>query len=323
MLQISTRIYRLHVMPNTLKSDLRHYLIHSLTATLFIMKKILVLTDFSANSKHALAYAYNLAKQVKTNLLICNAVIEPAEMPQAGLVIWPAEESEVLFNDGSIQLDILKRHVEKEYDPAGFNPAITCIEQAGTVLAMVDSITARHDIGMIVIATHGTDGLTTLMIGNHSREMIDNTNKPLLLVPPDANVNAVKKIAFATDFADITDDLLCINKLITLAKPLNAEILIVNIFKKDGHEAEKYIHELTVKTSYPLMYYRLIKADSPYAGLTWLCDNGQIDMLTMVHRSRSLIEDIFGRSHTQKMARHTTLPLLVFPANTPSRAPIF
>lgn len=286
------------------------------------MKKILFPTDFSANAKHALTYAYNLAKQVKTNLIICNAVIEPAEVPQAGLVAWPIEESEVLFKDGSIQLDILKRHLEKGYNAAGFNPAITCIEQPGTVLQVVGDITAKQDVGLIIIATHGRDGLTTLMLGNHTREMIDCANKPLLLVPPATRTVLVKKIAFATDFADMADDLLCINKLITLAKPLNAEILIVNIFKKDEYEAERYVNELAGKASYPLLYYRLIKADSPESGLIWLCDHGQIDMLTMVHRSRSIMQDLFGRSHTQKMAKHITLPLLVFPANAPSLMPI-
>lgn len=310
------------MIANTLKSDAHHSLNNSLTADLYIMKKILFPTDFSANAKHALTYAYNLAKQVKTNLIICNAVIEPAEMPQAGLVAWPIEESDVLFKDGSIQLDILKKHLEKEHDVVGFNPAISCIEQPGTVLRVVGEITSKHDVGLIVIATHGRDGLTTLILGDHSSEMIDYTNKPLLLVPPASKIAPVKKIAFATDFTDMADDLLCINKLITLATPLNAEILIVNIFKKDEREAERYVNELAGKASYPLLYYRLIKADSPESGLAWLCDHGQIDMLAMVHRSKSFIEDIFSRSHAQKMARHITLPLLVFPANTSSRVPI-
>lgn len=286
------------------------------------MKKILFPTDFSANAKHALTYAYRLATQVKAELLICNAVIEPAEIPQAGLVAWPIEESEVLFEDDSIHLDLLKRYLEKGREAGAFYPAISCIEEPGTVIQVVDEIVNKHNVGLIVMGTHSRDGLTTLILGNHSRDMINNTTLPLLLVPPDAKIAAVKKIAFATDFADLADDLNCINKLITLARPLNAEILVVNIFKKDEHEAESYIKELSARVSYPLLYYRLVKAGTPEDGLDYLCKRGQVDMLAMVHRNKTFVENLLGRSHTQKMAKHIAIPLLVFPANTGPLAPM-
>ncbi len=278
------------------------------------MKKFLFPTDFSANAKHALNYGYNLAKQVKANMIICNAIIEPAEIPQAGLVSWPMEESDLLQDDSNSELKRLKEQMENKEETISFNPSITCISEAGTVTDMINRVGYQNDVGLVIIGTHGSSGLSTLLLGDHSREIIDEINKPLLLVPPVAKIKPVKKIAFATDFKDPVKDMEGIHILITLAKPLNAEILITNIFDEDEHAADWLINELANKANYPHIYYRMVKAYHPVSGLDWLCEHGDIDMLAMVHRSHNFIDSLFRGSQTQKMANHIAIPLLVFPA---------
>ena len=102
------------------------------------MKKFLFPTDFSANAKHALEYGYSLAKQVKANMIICNAIIEPAEVPQTGLVSWPMEESELLLEDSSHELRLLREHLEGKEQTISFNPIINSRNEAGTVMDMVN-----------------------------------------------------------------------------------------------------------------------------------------------------------------------------------------
>ena len=299
-----------------LKSDHRHSLTGSIEADLHTMKKFLFPTDFSANAKHALDYGYSLAKQVKANMIICNAIIEPAELPQTAFADWPAEESDLLLMDSSHELRLLREHLEDKEQTISFNPIINCRNETGTVMDMVNHLGHDLDIGLVIIGTHGGSGLSTLLIGNHSRQMIDEINRPLLLVPSAAKIKPVKKIAFATDFNDPVKDLECIYQLITLARPLNAEILITNIFDDDEHGHEQFMNELATKANYPLIYYRLVKAYRPEAGLDWLCEHGQVDILAMVHRNYNFIDSLFRGSQTQKMANHISIPLLVFPANT-------
>jgi nucleotide-binding universal stress UspA family protein len=300
---------------NTLESDRYHPIGNSLVAVLYTMKKFLFPTDFSANAKHALDYGYSLAKQVKANIIICNAVIEPAEVPQSGLVSWPLEESELLLEDSSHELRLLREHLEGKEETISFNPIVTCRNEAGTLMDMVNHLGHDLDIGLVIVGTHGSSGLTTLLLGNHSRQMIDEITRPLLLVPPAAPILPIKKIAFATDFKNPSKDLECIYTLITLARPLNAEILITNIFDEDEHVAEWFMNELVNKANYPHIYYRVIEASHTVAGLDWLCEHGDIDMLAMVHRSHNFIDSLFRRSQTQKMANHIPIPLLVFPVN--------
>ncbi|MEO6851474.1 MAG: universal stress protein [Mucilaginibacter sp.] len=308
------------MMSNTLNRAHRHYLAGSLSAALLIMKKFLFPTDFSANAKHALDYGYSLAKQVKANMMICNAIIEPAEVPQAGLVSWPAVDSEFLFKSSSHELEQLKKRLEIKAETTGFSPEITCEYESGTVMDVINHFGNDRDVALVIIGTHGSSGLSTLLLGNHTRIIIDEINKPLLLVPPSAVIAPVKKIAFATDFTNPADDMKCIHKLVALAKPLNSEILLTHIYNEDDHNGtfqhliDKFMVIVADNANYPNIYYREIKAQQPVSGLDWLCEHGNIDILAMVHRSHNFIDSLFRGSQTQKMAKHIPIPLLVFPA---------
>jgi nucleotide-binding universal stress UspA family protein len=306
---------------NTLNNDEYHSLNTTIQAVLY-MKKFLFPTDFSANAKHALDYGYSLAKKVKANIIICNAIIEPAGVPQSGLVTWPLEESDFLLKDSSHELNLLKKKLEDKEETITFNPSVTCKNEAGTVMEVVNHFCNYEHIDLVVVGTHGSSGLSTLLLGNHSRQMIDEINKPLLLVPPAAKIAPIKKIAFATDFNNPYSDLAYIHTLIEFAKPLNAEILLTYIYQEEYRNSsfqrliDQFMVMIADNVNYPNIYYREVKSDHPVSGLDWLCKHGDIDILAMVHRSHNFIDSLFRGSQTQKMAAHVPIPLLVFPANT-------
>jgi nucleotide-binding universal stress UspA family protein len=218
-------------------------------------------------------------------------------------------------------LQQLKDKLESKEETISFNPSITYKSEAGTVIDMVNHLGHSEEIDLVIVGTHGSSGLSTLLLGNHSRQMIDEIKKPLLLVPPAAVIAPIKKIAFATDFTNAEADLVCIHKLVMLARPLNAEILLTYIYNKEYRAAtfQRVIDRFMVKVSdnanYHNIYYREVKSYLPSAGLDWLCEHGNIDILAMAHRSHNFIDSLFRGSQTQKMANHIPIPLLVFPAN--------
>jgi nucleotide-binding universal stress UspA family protein len=286
------------------------------------MKTLLISTDFSKHAKHTAEYGYNLARQIKANIVLCNAVIVPAEAPQAGLVVWPMEESGELLYDSARELTHLKEHLEQANHTSYFQPVIRCINGPGILTDVINHIIANHEIGLVIIGTHGNNGLSTFLLDNHSQNMINDTTKPLLLVPPTAVIAPIKKIAFATDFKRPDHDQEAIYALIPLAKALNAEILLTHIDdEKDlSHQlkqrAEQLMIELSDKADYPNIYYRVVKNASAEKGLEWLCEHGQIDMLAMLHRPHSFFDNLLRGSHTQKMASHIAIPFLVIHAGS-------
>jgi nucleotide-binding universal stress UspA family protein len=283
------------------------------------MKTFLITTDFSANSKHAAAYGYALAKQLKAGIILYNTVIIPAEAPLAGLVVWPMEESNALLDDSSEELKKLKAHLEINDHTETFRPTIRFANEAGIVNEMINNIISNRGVDLVIAGTHQHDGLTTLLLGNHIHSMIDTCTRPLLIVPHDAAFKQIKKIAFATDFINPKEDLDCLYRLITLARPLNAEVLLTHVHDEKYSRMEfqlwvkEFMAEVSNKANYPNIYYRPIKSVHAEDGLDWLCEHGQIDMLAMIHRPHGFFDNLFNGSHTRKMVSHISIPLLVLP----------
>jgi nucleotide-binding universal stress UspA family protein len=283
------------------------------------MKNLLIATDFSPQAKHAAEYGYSLAKQLKANVLLCNALIVPAEISQAGMVACAMEEQDIMEDGSNSELQRLKAHLEITDHTDKFRPAISYVNETGSVPDVVNNqITDKTSL--VVMSTHGGDFLGTLLLGDHSKNMIDCTTQLLLLVPPAARAKPVKKIAFATDFKTLDENVEAIYKLIPLAHLLNAEILITHVHhdKEQSQELLAWLREFIVELSncagYPNIYYRIIENTSTEDGLDWLCEHGDIDVLAMLHGKYDFIDRILTGSHTQKMAGHIQIPLLVIPA---------
>lgn len=281
------------------------------------MKTIMLATDFSENSRDAARYGYELARHLRTNVLLCNAVIVPAEVPLAGSVIVQGCEYDMLLEGSVAELDRFKEELERNVPAGGFKPAIRRVSQAGCVTDVIELHTACKDAGLVVTGVHEGGQLSSILTGNHVNQLIDETDTPLLVIPPGTEYQPLRKIAFATEFLNPEQDLKHIYSLITWARLLNAEILLVHVSAENaqcGKNLGDYLLDISNKANYPHIYYRLMKNDNVEDGLDWLCKHGHIDMLAMVHQPRNLLTRLFTRSHTSKMTANLRLPLLVFPA---------
>jgi nucleotide-binding universal stress UspA family protein len=285
------------------------------------MKKILIATDFSANAAHAAKCGYALAARLKTDVILCNAFIIPAEIPEGGALVWSQYDYDQIVKDNNEELVLFKNKLEAEELKGDFRPSINCISEIGKVSEVIDEIIQKYEVELVVMGVHGSSFLNDLLLGNHTRQMIDRANCPLLLVPASAEGIEFKKIAFAMDFHEVEKDLETIHKLVPILKKLNAELLLTHIYHEDDYtfKFQKHIAEFLVELSkradYPNIYYRIVKSEKIERGLDWLCAHGHIDVLAMVHRKRSFLEKIVQASYTQKMAGHICVPLLVLPAD--------
>jgi nucleotide-binding universal stress UspA family protein len=286
------------------------------------MKTLLISTDFSTVATHAAEYGYNLAKQIKADVILCNAVIVPAEIPQAGVVVWPMEEYNMMMEESDSELKKLKEQLENDDSNSSFKPLIKIINETGVLTDIVNVIAEDHQVDLLIMGTHGASGFSHFLFGDHSRTMIDGTIKPLLLIPPTAKTTPIKKIAFATDFKQPGEDLKAIYNLIPFAKLLNAEILLTHVYNEKQHTPQfqewlkQLLADISNKANYPHIYYRMIKNSDTESGLDWLCEHGRVDMLAMVHRQHNFFDNLLKGSHTKKMADQIRVPLLVIPENS-------
>jgi len=282
------------------------------------MKTIIVPTDFSPAAENAARYAVEFASHTKSDITLLNAIKLPSEVSIATQAAFQPEDYPSLKRDTGHELKILAnrlllRNEEQENVEARYRPNISYSCQVGDVADMVKSAATNHDINLIIMGLWDTSSINRFFSGSTSHEMIEKTNLPLMLIPFNARFKPIKTIAFATDLSQTDINIIC--SLATMARIFNAELLLVHVLEKnDEHKAANFLSTVTNQANYPNIYYRGIIANDVDASLHLLLEHREVEMLVMVHRKRRLFDRLFNHSHTQNMARHLSLPLLIFPA---------
>ncbi len=287
------------------------------------MKKILVPTDFSPAAKNAARYALHLAVPLKEDIILCNAMTIPVEAVHVGGTAWPLEDYASIKGSVTEQLLDLSKHLEnklKEYAgffPEDYHPTISLTSEVGSVTDVIRNVLDEHNGTLVVMGMSGAGSLERFFIGSSSRDLVDKASFPVLLIPSDYTFRPIKKIAFATDLDK--SDINVVHALSCFAKALDAEIEIRHIADQKfrhgeaKYKADAFMAELCKRVTYPKISYHHIKSMDVDHGLDWLYEHGLIDLLVMVHRRHSFFGNLIFGSHTQQLARHITLPLLVFP----------
>jgi nucleotide-binding universal stress UspA family protein len=287
------------------------------------MKTILVPTDFSAPANNAARYALHLAKSMKTGIRLCSAISVPAEAPMAPQVAWPLEDYTSIKNFTTAQLELSVEKLEQKLEeqaeglPPGYQPAIGYSSEVGSVTEVIRNVMGEQKMSLVVMGMSGAGGLSRLFLGSNSRELIEKANFPIILIPADFIYKPIKKIAFATDLSK--GDIEVIHSLAGMARYFNAEILVSHVTDEKYESPEEkqaidnFLSEVSDKVNYPKIYYRHVRSIDVDQGLNWLYEHSQIDMLAMVHRPHHFLSKLIRGSYTQRLAKHITIPLLVFP----------
>lgn len=285
------------------------------------MKTILIPTDFSETATNAARYGLFLARHLQADLQLIHAFKVPAEARAAAQSAWPPDDYEQVKQDCEMELDKLRQQLELETIPKASPHAhisrISTTAELGDVTTMTRNLVDHYRSPLVVMGMSGAGQLQRLLLGSSSRELIEKATFPVMLIPNQPVPYQLRKIAFATDLSN--SDIELIHSLASLARHFNAEILIAHVTdaKYDPaahqHVVDQFLSEVTSKTNYRQVYYRHIKSIDVDHGLDWLSEHGLIDMLAMVHRLHPVFERLLKGSHTQRLAKHIGIPLLVFP----------
>lgn len=138
---------------------------------------ILVPTDFSAPSKHALEYAETLAKAFNGTLHIAHVIQEIEYTEEWGNVYTKLKEIGDLVEGQSrekisaVQADLKTKGIESVAVIAHGRPDVVLAEYAH-----------KHDISLIVIGTSGKRGVEHFVLGSTTERLLRSAPCPVLAV---------------------------------------------------------------------------------------------------------------------------------------------
>jgi nucleotide-binding universal stress UspA family protein len=144
------------------------------------ISRILFPTDFSEPARQAQQYAMALAERFGAELHFLHVVPEVTmglpdsstywTLPDADLKAQVESANERILND--IGHDWAAQH----------HPFRTSV--VGNVIAEIQNYSARHNIDLIVVGTHGYTGMSHLLLGSIAEKLVRISTCPVLTVHP-------------------------------------------------------------------------------------------------------------------------------------------
>jgi nucleotide-binding universal stress UspA family protein len=174
--------------------------------------KLLVTTDFSANSKGAIRFAHSLAKQSKNVEVVFYHAI---------YILKPTRWSEIFFK--AYKEDEIKRlsaNLKKFVysvivkDEAKFTDITFVVENSNSTEKDIIKYAEKNKIDFICIATQGA-GMLRKVFGTHTSYIVNNSKVPVLVIPSHYRAKPIKNVTYLSDFENIKGELLTISKLAT------------------------------------------------------------------------------------------------------------
>jgi nucleotide-binding universal stress UspA family protein len=164
------------------------------------VKNILFPTDFSEESKQAIAYARSLAHAYQAKVYVANvADLFPYSLSDTAEA---SEKKAELLRQSEVGLnDFMLTH---RLEPRHFVPAVL----TGEIFAAVEDFAGEKEIDLVILGSRGDAGLQRLFQGSTAEEIFRTAHCPVLIAGPEAREpgknGLFNQILYATDLSAIS-----------------------------------------------------------------------------------------------------------------------
>lgn len=274
--------------------------------------KLLVTTDFSANSKGAIRFAQTLAKQSnKIEAIVYHAVhfMKPTKWSDASFKKYKQEEIGRLTSE-------LKKFVystigqEKE----NFTNIKFIIDSAISTEKAIIKYAEKNRIDFICMATQGAGVLRKIM-GTHTSYIVNNSKIPVLVIPSHYRSKALKHVTYLSDFENLKTEMDKASNFSSTVK-CSLGVLHYSSMVLDRNKFERN-RDLFNKERYKEIKLNIVKNNlelSLVERIFKFVSKSKPDLLLMfTKREKNFFETIFLPSKSVELTYTTKVPVLIYP----------
>ena len=268
------------------------------------MKTILVPTDFSDAANNAAEYAIYLSQDLNAKVILFHVYHIPMVVPETPVMeLTPDDiekENETLLKESVAQLEERTGVTVSYKTKMGF---------------AADEIMQEEDISFIVMGMKGVGKFSESLMGSVTTAVLRKSKRPVLVIPEKAVYKRPGKIVFACDYKPGTN-MHTLDMLKDLLKAFGSKLYVLNVKKQReivsvneaiaGVKLENELYDVEHVYYFP-------ENDDLVEGINEFVETHQADMVVTIPHVYSLIERIFHKSISKKMAFHIHLPLLALP----------
>ena len=271
------------------------------------MKTILVPTDFSKTAGNAAEYAAHFAKDVKAKILLLHAYHIPVPVSEAPVIVISQEELQKKN----------EAHLKKEAAHLKKISGVEVTYKAKMGFAVDEIVEEEKNAALIVMGMQGASKLSEALMGSITTSTLRKTQAPVLVIPENVKYTKPEKIVLACDY-DPRTDTHTLDALKALMKTFSSKVYVVNVKqKKESVSVDEAIAgvKLESKLNDVEHVHYFPEKEDPVEGINEFVKDKKADMVAIIPHRYNLLERLFHKSISKKMAFHTHVPMLALPDN--------
>jgi nucleotide-binding universal stress UspA family protein len=270
------------------------------------MKKIIVPTDFSQEAENALRVAADIARENNGEIFLLHQLDLPlhlannasSSMPEAVFFMKLAKEK---FDD------LMKKDFLEDVTIHGD-------VQTGAAFSGIMDTVDRHKADLIVMGSHGADGIVNRYMGSNAEKVVRNSEVPVLVVKDRKERLDVNDLVFATDLNPASTSAL--KEADKFAKTTNCRlhIIYVNTPKRfmSTQEAEKKVKAYLKDVNVEPHDYAIYNDYSIEKGIFNYAKDIKGDIIGLGIKGRRGMSHFFNGSKSGSMVNRATVPVITF-----------
>lgn len=278
------------------------------------MKKVLVPTDFSANSKSGVRFAINWASQQEIELVFVHVlyILKATRWSDAYFEKYAEQEKELC----STKFEKFIAGIYRQMNVKSGIHSYLIVQGISADVSILDYCSKNQDIDYICISTRGA-GKFKKIFGTNTGNLITKSSIPVLAVPKNYKVADIRSVLYATDLRNYEDE---IKKVVAFAQPLKIQIEAVHFTWPDEISFDVKTIEATFKKEFKYglkLYFE--KNDGTHSVIENLEKQIRIRKPSIVimftDQERTFFQKLFLSSKAEQMSFQLKVPLLVFNKN--------
>ena len=273
------------------------------------IREVLFPTDLSPESDRAFEHARLLAERFLASLTLYHAV----EVPDHRFAHWAfAHDHEIWCHAEKQARECLQRRAES----LQVTHRIIVERRISAHRALVELI-RETEPDLTVLATHGREGLSHLLLGSVAEKVMQHAFRPVLCVrePDHGPALSYRRILVPTDLSSASRRAFPLAAL--FARTFESEVLTVHVRRASRHGATaEHVSERDVQKFMEPDFAEARITPRVLEGVVWdrivaTAREERIDLIVMsTHGHDSLADRIVGSS-TERVVRHAPCPVLV------------
>jgi nucleotide-binding universal stress UspA family protein len=275
--------------------------------------KILLPTDFSNNSLHAINYALKLYKNERCDFYLLNAFSLGSNLIGSLINMEPGSEFYEKTKEESEEnlSNILDKLIINENgDPKHTFKNISVFNDP---IEAIKDIVEQKDIEMIIMGTKGKTNNKGTVFGSVAVYVMEKVrNCPVIVVPENAKQSLPKEIVFPTSYKTHYKKRE-LSYLTGIAKKCEATIAILHISEDDELNDNQLEHKQLLQEIFEDVKYKFhsISHYSVESAVNIFVESRDSDMVAFINKKHNFFGSILTNPMVKGIAFHSKVPILV------------